>query len=68
MDHIPHETRHTFATLIDEARLPDGFRIDITVAKVLIGHKVSDITKGTYTHENFDRLQQAINCLKTGWD
>lgn len=68
MDHIPHETRHTFATLLDEARLPDGFRIDITVAKVLIGHKVSDITKGTYTHENFDRLQQAINCLKTVWN
>lgn len=68
MDHIPHETRHTFATLLDEARLPDGYRIDISVTKVLIGHKVSDITKGTYTHENFERLRQAINCLKTPLD
>lgn len=67
MDHIPHETRHTFATLLDEARLPDGFHIDITVTKVLIGHKVTDITKGTYTHENYERLRQAINCLQTKW-
>lgn len=59
MDHIPHETRHTFATLLDEQK------IDITITKVLIGHTVSDITKGTYTHEHFSRLVEAIEKLPT---
>lgn len=66
-DHIPHETRHTFATLLDEARLPDGHRIDIAVTKVLLGHRVSDITKGTYTHENAGRLVEAVNALENAW-
>lgn len=63
--HTPHETRHTFATLLDEARLPGGHRIDIVVAKVLLGHRVSDLTKGTYTHENYARLVEAVNALQT---
>lgn len=67
LDHIPHETRHTFATLLDEARLPDGHRVDIVVAKVLLGHRVSDLTKGTYTHENIERLVEAVNALQNAW-
>lgn len=63
-DHIIHETRYTFATLLDEARLEDGNRIDIMVIKVLLGHKVSDITKGIYTHENYSRLQEAVNSIQ----
>lgn len=66
LNHILHETRYTFATLLDEARLTDGNRIDIMVIKVLMGHKVSDITKGIYTHENYARLIEAVNALPFG--
>lgn len=58
-NHIPHETRYTFATLLDESH------IDIMVSKILIGHRVSDITKGVYTHENYNRLVEGINKLPT---
>lgn len=65
--HGVHETRHTFATLLDETYLPNGHKVDLTVAKVLLGHKVSDITKGTYTHESFARLTEAVNSIPTSW-
>jgi integrase len=65
--HGVHETRHTFATLLDETYLPNGHKVDLTVAKVLMGHKVSDITKGTYTHESFARLVEAVNSIPTSW-
>lgn len=58
MEHIPHETRHTFITLMNEKR------VDITIIKVLCGHRVSDIAKGTYTHENYNRLKEGIDKLR----
>lgn len=66
-EHVPHECRHTFATLLDEARLPDGHLVDLVVVKVLLGHRVSDLTKGIYTHENRDRLIEAANALPVAW-
>jgi integrase len=45
MDHTPHDTRHTFATLADR------YKMDDLCLKLIIGHTVKDLTKGTYTHK-----------------
>lgn len=45
MNHTPHDTRHTFATLADRYHMND-FCI-----KLIMGHSVSDLTKNVYTHK-----------------
>lgn len=45
MEHTPHDTRHTFATLADR------YHMDDLCIKLIMGHSVSDLTKGTYTHK-----------------
>lgn len=57
MDHLPHDTRHTFATLLDRAGAND------TCIKLLMGHSVQDITKGVYTHKTLEDLLEAVNML-----
>ena len=44
MSHLPHDGRHTCATLMEEAGIPLHHR------KLILGHKVKDVTTGTYTH------------------
>lgn len=56
-DHKLHDTRHTFASLFDNAGAND------TAIKKIIGHSLSDITKGTYTHKSLKDLQTAIDKL-----
>lgn len=58
MDHTMHDTRHTFATLADANNLNEHY------VKLIIGHSISDITKGTYTHVSTDKLVQEINKIK----
>lgn len=51
MNHKPHDTRHTFITLAKR------YNVDEYVLKLVVGHKIQDITERTYTH----RLQKDIN-------
>ncbi len=55
LDHIPHDTRHTFITLADRYCMND------LCIKLIAGHSVTDITKGTYTHKTTEELLAEIN-------
>lgn len=55
LNHIPHDTRHTFVTLADRYKVSD------LCIKLIAGHSVSDITKGTYTHKTTEELVTEIN-------
>lgn len=44
MEHTPHDCRHTCASLMERAEIPLLHR------KLILGHKVTDITEGVYTH------------------
>ncbi len=57
MNHTPHDTRHTFATLMDRAGA------NTVCTKLIIGHAISDLTKGTYTHKSLDDLINSIDLL-----
>lgn len=57
MDHTPHDTRHTFASILDRV---GANKICI---KLLIGHSIQDLTDGTYTHKTIDDLLEAINLM-----
>ena len=51
MKHRPHDARHTF---ISKAK---KYKVDEYVIKLVVGHKITDITENVYTH----RTQQDIN-------
>lgn len=55
MDHTPHDCRHTFATRCDL------FGVNDLVVKLVLGHKVDDITKGIYTHKDLQEMVKEIN-------
>lgn len=57
MDHTPHDTRHTLATLLDRA---GANKICI---KNILGHSIQDLTDGTYTHKNLNDLLEAIDLI-----
>lgn len=57
MSHLPHDGRHTCATLMEQAGIPMHHR------KLILGHKVSDVTTGTYTHITPDVLIEDISKL-----
>jgi len=44
------DTRHTFITLADKYQINDVY------LKLIVGHSVTDITKGVYTHKNTEEL------------
>ena len=56
--HTPHECRHTFATNMKNAGA------DSLATKLILGHSVSDITQGTYTHIQARALRKAVDRLK----
>lgn len=58
MDHTMHDTRHTFATLADKHSLNEYY------VKLIMGHSISDITKGVYTHVATEKLIEEINKIK----
>ena len=58
MDHTPHDTRHTFATLADRYELND------LCLKLIMGHTVKDLTKGTYTHKLASELLAEMQKIK----
>lgn len=57
-EYTPHDTRHTFST---RAKLS---RIDDTVRKMFMGHKITDITEDVYTHYPLEVLIEEMNKYK----
>ena len=53
-DHKPHDTRHTFISLMAEAEVDDK------IIKAIVGHKSTDITEH-YTHYSLETLLEAVN-------
>lgn len=58
LSHLPHDTRHTFASLADTAGLK---KICI---KRIMGHESKDITDKVYTHKDISELLEQINMIK----
>lgn len=57
MTHKPHDCRHTFATLADNA---DANKLSI---KRIMGHASKDITDKVYTHKDIEQLLKAIDLI-----
>lgn len=58
MKHKPHDCRHTFATLLNNAEANQ------TSIKKLIGHSSFLTTEKIYTHKDIEELRKAIDLLK----
>lgn len=58
MKHTPHETRHTFASRMDDAGA------NKLCIKLIMGHQIKDITDGVYTHKTIEKLKEAIRTIK----
>lgn len=58
MDHLPHDGKHTCATLMESAG------ISLYRRKLILGHSVTDITEGVYTHVSPDELITEIAKIK----
>ncbi|MBD5089250.1 MAG: site-specific integrase [Clostridiales bacterium] len=52
--HTPHDCRHTFATLLNNANA------NPVAVKRLLGHSTNDITERIYTHKDIDELRTEI--------
>lgn len=57
LGHNTHDTRHTFASLLDAVAPPNTLRS-------LLGHKQGDITTRVYTHKTIRELRKTIELLK----
>lgn len=57
LDHTPHETRHTFISMLAEAGVDERF------TKQIVGHTGSSITENVYTHISLEPLLDAVNKL-----
>lgn len=56
-EHRPHDCRHTFATLMDNANA------NKLATKRIIGHSSPDITDKVYTHKTLEDLIEAIDLI-----
>ena len=57
LEHKPHDCRHTFATLMDNA---GANKVSI---KRIMGHASKDITDRIYTHKDIEELMKAIDLI-----
>ena len=57
MKHLPHDGRHTFASMANTKG------INATSVKLIMGHSSGDITEKVYTHKAVEELLQAVNTL-----
>ena len=55
MTHLPHDTRHTFASLADT------YDVKKLVIKRIMGHQDKDITDRVYTHKDISELLEEVN-------
>lgn len=53
--HSPYDARHTFATLMSNANA------DEHCIKLIMGHRISDLTKRVYTHKVIEQLIAEVN-------
>lgn len=60
--HTPHDCRHTFNMLMDEAG------VDRVTRYKLMGHKGQDINENVYTHKDLLQLREAVESIKTGYE
>ena len=58
MDHTIHDTRHTFASMLNKAGAND------VVISNLAGHEDKEFTKRVYTHTELEELEEAIKLLQ----
>lgn len=56
--HTPHDTRHTCATLLDNAEVNEASK------KHILGHAGKDVTESVYTHKGLRQLRKAIEKLQ----
>lgn len=54
MDHLPHDCRHTFATLADY------YNMNSICKKMILGHAQLNVTDGVYTHKTIEMLYESI--------
>ena len=54
-EHLPHDGRHTCATLLDDAEIP------LKIRQLILGHTSQDITNRVYTHKTLQQLIDAMN-------
>ena len=57
VNHTPHDTRHTFISLLTAKE------VDARIIKAIVGHSGSGVTEVVYTHIPIHRLLEAVNCL-----
>ena len=57
LHHYPHDCRHTFATLLNNAGA------NPTSVKRILGHASKDVTEKVYTHKDLHELRKAINMI-----
>ncbi|WP_161625502.1 tyrosine-type recombinase/integrase [Sporomusa ovata] len=57
MNHLPHDGRHTCATLLDNAG------VNKTIVKKILGHAGLGTTEKVYTHKTIQQLVEAINLI-----
>lgn len=53
--HLPHDGRHTCATLLDNAEVP------LKIRQLILGHAAQDVTNRVYTHKTIQQLVDAID-------
>jgi len=61
-EHTPHDCRHTFNMLLDNAA------VDRATRYKLMGHKGQDINENIYTHKDLTQLREAVESIKTGYE
>lgn len=57
MEHTPHDTRHTFVTMLSNA---DANKVSI---QRLTGHASKGVTDSVYTHKDLEQLRKAIELI-----
>lgn len=55
MEHKPHDARHTFITKAKHCK------VDEYILKLIVGHKITDITENVYTHRTDEEILLEIN-------
>lgn len=56
-DHKPHDTRHTYVSMMTAAGVDDK------IIKKIVGHKGQGVTEQVYTHFEMKQLIDAINLI-----
>lgn len=56
--YTPHDTRHTFASLLDAAEVNENAR------RRLLGHAGGNVTDDVYTHKTMRQLRAAVEKIK----